>query len=302
MHASKKVGPYLFAAILTVACAASRANYAGEMQSAVKRIYGKDFPDYTFRGTPVGNFGVGTMYSLDITQPNLPIDENWLVGHPNTWFDNSVSSAERSQLMSRIIERGDFGDQSVTEQLTDKLGLSAAVPAIHGLVSGGADINLEKGVKVVLKAAGAKNRRLNWTEFQSAAQNGKIRREILPYLQQRNFVIAADDIELSGYAATITVDKKVNAELAAKLDGLRGTPLGDGSLKVAAGGGTEGTYEVTAVNPVVIAVLYRRPPAAIPLANERIDDWAPVRVDVNVLRPLEDLLITKGRTVPRRNP
>lgn len=280
----------LVLATLTSGC----ANYADEMQKALKRIYKRDFRGYTFRGTPVGNFGVGTMYMNDIENPKVPIEERWLIGHPDTWFPDTLPKEEREALLAKIFVRGPLGSVSLQEDISRKLGLDLTIPVLREILSLGAAFNLEKGVQVTLKASEATNRRMNWTEFEIALRDGKIKPEIKSHVERRDFVLAANDIVLHGYKAAVTIDVKVNPELDAKLTEAVGKVLGkDTQLKVKFTSGTKGTYEVEAVHPVVAAILFKTPPQVAPLAGTDPEDWPTVAIDNRVLKPLEELLSRK---------
>ena len=268
--------------------------YSGEIRNALKRVYRSDFPGYTFRGTPVGNFGVGTIYLNDIQNPSVPIEERWLIGHPNTWFVDAVTEQEKAVLLGKIIEKGPMGSAALTEDISRKLGLDLTVPAIKDIVSVGANVNTEKGVKVTLKASEALNHRMNWDEFQIALRDGKLKPGIAEHVQKRDFVIAADDIVLSGYKALVTVDTKVNPELNAKLTEAVGKVIGqDTNMKIKISSSHAGTFEVETVSPVVAAILFKTPPPAAAQATANISAWPTVTLDPQRLTQLEGLLSHK---------
>jgi hypothetical protein len=269
-------------------------NYSGEVRNALKRVYRSDFPGYTLRGTPVGNFGVGTMYQNDIQNPSVPIEERWLIGHPNTWFVDAVTEQEKSVLLDKIIEKGPMGSAALTEDISRKLSLDLAVPAIKDIVSVGTNINTEKGVKVTLRASDALNHRMNWDEFQIALRDGKLKPSIAEHVQKRDFVIAADDIVFSGYKALVTVDIKVNPELNAKLTEAVGKVIGqDTSMKIKISSSHAGTFEVETVSPVVAAILFKTPPPAATQATANISAWPTVTLDPQRLTQLEHRLAEK---------
>jgi hypothetical protein len=282
------------ALLLAIATSGCTASYSGEIRKALKRVYYSDFPGYTFRGTPVGNFGVGTMYLNDIQNPSSPVEERWLVGHPNTWFVDTVTEQEKTELLGRIIEKGSLGSAALSEDISRKLGLDLTIPAIHELVSAGANVNTEKGVKVTLSASEALNHRLNWDEFQIALRKGKLKPEIGQHIQKRDFVIAAADLVLSGYKAVVTIDTKVNPELNAKLTEAVGKIIGqDTGMKIKISSSHSGTFEVETSNPVVAAVLFKMPPSSAPQAVPDITSWPTATIETGRLTQLEKLLTQK---------
>ena len=53
---------------LIIGCASS---YQKEVKKKLKKEIGVDYPSYTFRSQPVGNFGVGTMYELRVSDKDV---------------------------------------------------------------------------------------------------------------------------------------------------------------------------------------------------------------------------------------
>lgn len=285
------------ALLLIVALAGCAPQYSEEIRGALGRAYA-GFDGYSFRGTPVGNFGVGTMYLKDVTYDPRHVERSWLIGHPDTWFRDDVSADERAALSTRIFVPGPLGAAQLQESISTRLGLDVAMPVIKQVLGAGAKVELERGVSVTLTASRAINRRMNWTEFTTAIRRNKIKPELVDHVGRRNYVIGAADIVLSGYKARVTVDGKVNADLHAKLSKAVGTIVGkDAGLAARISRTADGTFEIEAVDSVVAAVLYKEPPAP-PLGvgafgkvvEVDVDEWSTVKIDTKVLRPLEELL------------
>jgi hypothetical protein len=277
----------LFCAALPLLLLSGCVDYANEIHKALKRTYGRDFPDYTFRWTPTGTFGVGTMYLKDVKDPEKPAKEGMLIGLSQNWFVQNVAGQEKEALLTKIIVAGPLGSTSLKEDISRKTALNAFVPNLRGILSLGADVNMEKGVQVTLKAAEAVNHRINWTEFLIAMRDGKIKPEIKEHFQKHDCLIVEGDIVLSGYEATVTVNEKLNPELNAKLTGAVGKVLDkDSQVKGSFSSSTGRIFEVKAVNPVVVAILLKEPPG-MPEAAADVDQWPTVKIPPPRLKEVE---------------
>lgn len=238
-----------------------QTHYDQEVRSSLTRIYGSDLSEYTFRGNPVGNFGVGTMYLKDLKDPSKTPDQAWLIGHPDSMFEEKLTTQEREQVLNRIIARGSLGSAQLNQNISSNLGLETTFPSLQKLLDASGDVNLSKGVSVVLGASEAINRKLNWTEFTDAVRTNQIKPSITQHVKDGDFVVAAADLVLVGYKAKVTVDKNANAALHAKLNEAVGKVLGkDTSAKVRVQRTDSGGFEVESVDPVVAAVLFKDPP------------------------------------------
>jgi hypothetical protein len=304
--------------MLTIVSTACTSKYADEMRSSLERVYNADFRNYTFRGTPVGNFGVGTIYDKKTTEASsgsADVSEEWLLGHPNTWYVDSLSEDEKELLNQSIFETGTLGRAKLTESISTGLSLEAAVPNIRQILDLGATFELKKGVKVTLTASGAINRQMNWSEFREAALNDKIKGYIKDLLGRVNFVICAKDIVLLGYQAEVAVDSRINPGLSAKLNNAIGKILGvESSLQIKMERKQNGNFTVIATHPVVAAVLYKTPPVTVkttdPAAHtfvtmqkywgDNMDDWTDEKIENTVLNPLEALLSKKEEDRTKR--
>lgn len=247
--------------IVFVFVSGCQTHYDQEVRSSLTRIYGSDLSEYTFRGNPVGNFGVGTMYLKDLKDPSKTPDQSWLIGHPDSMFEEKLTAQEREHLLNAIIARGSLGNARMNQNISSNLGLEAAFPSLQRLLDASGDVNFSKGVNVVLGASEAINRKLNWTEFTEAVRANQIKPAIAQHVKEGDFVVAAADLVLVGYKAKVTVDKNANAALHAKLNEVVGKVLGqETSAKVRVQRTDSGGFEVESVDPVVAAVLFKDPP------------------------------------------
>lgn len=277
-----------------------QTHYDQEVRSSLTRTYGSDLSEYTFRGNPVGNFGVGTMYLKDLKDPSKTPDQSWLIGHPDSMFEERLTAQEREHLLNGIIAQGSLGSARVNQNISSNLGLETAFPSLQTLLDASGDVNLSKGVTVVLGASEAINRKLNWTEFREAVRTNRIKPAIAQHVKEGDFVVAAADLVLVGYKAKVTVDKNANAALHAKLNEVVGKVLGkDTSAKVRVQRTDSGTFEVEAVNPVVAAVLFKDPPRPrgargdgflLTKDADAVEMWRAVQLDRKRLETVESPL------------
>lgn len=265
------------------------ASYSEETKKALIGAFNKkEFPGYTFRGTPVGTFGVGTIYEDD---PAVAIESRWLLGRPDTWYEDSVSKEDRDKWTKRIIVDGDFGSVTLTTDKTKKINVGAILPNILQVIGINANVDLTRNVKVTLSADRATSRKIDWTAFKEAIKANVIRKSVAEVISSKNFVMCAADIVLTGY--TININATRNTALNAQLDGKTKLTekLGEGvGFKVGVSSTGTGTYAVKAADPVVAAVLFKAPPQGVGLnamnnpAADNVDLW-PV---IDMSKPIQE--------------
>ena len=266
-------------------------DYAGAMRQ-VLQTFGRDLPGYQFRGTPIGNFGVGALYLDDLGDPGLQqVESRWFLGGPQTWLQ-PASAADRAQWMSRLVAEGSMGSVNLSHGISREVHASIGLSVLTALV-GSAGIDYSKGVTTVFRADEARNRRLNWAEFEAALAAGRIAPAVAKVVRQGNFIVAAADLLLRGYQAEISVDEGLNPRLAASLRTNALLP----QLSSASGGfrlaeRAQGQFTAVASEPVVAAVLFKRPPPqskSWPDGGGRpaIDDWPGAPISPRALRALD---------------
>jgi hypothetical protein len=271
----------------TTACG---TNYSKEIQTAIKDAFKQDFKNYTFRGTPVGTFGVGTMYLKELGEPdNVAVDDRYLVGHPGSWFAAGVDTTEAKAWNARIIVPGSMGSVQMKKTVSTKLGLEAVVPAIQQVVAAGLDVSYERGVNVTLTAKNASHHKINISEFATAVDSGKINAAVKQRWEARDFLLTAADITLTGYRANVVIDEKVNPALHAKFTGLAGTSTEAGAVKISVQRTATGAFEVIAQEDVVAALLVKEPPSADQFAEDDVDNWPTVNVDQRLLAIVDSI-------------
>jgi hypothetical protein len=263
------------------------ANYSKEVRKALERAYHVNFPSYTFRETPVANFGVGTIYDAEVTRKDINasnVENEWLLAHPNTWYIDSLSDEKKTEINRKIFEEGSLGSVRLEEDISTKLKLETTIPSIKQVL-GGAEVNYENGVKVEVKASEAVNRQMNWCEFVNTFKSGHFKKYIDRIMKRGDFVICAKDVILKGYTVEIVVDLDVNPILYAKLnDEVGKTFVGIGSsFNISVGKTKRGTFEVKTMGPVIAAVMYKSPPSIGDsifgnIRMPRIEDWNNVAI------------------------
>ena len=235
-------------------------DYSGQMQKSMQDNFGRDLKAYTFRSTPVGNFGVGTIYGADLRKQETPEDK-WLLSSVSSWFREDLSEQEKKAELAKIIEGGDFGTVQITKEISHRLTLDAVIPNIRSLLDIGAGVDLTRGVNVTLSATRATNRKLNWGNFVDALNRGLLKQQTKEYVARDDIAMGAADIILEGYSVQVRVEAKADANLKAGLSQLVGKVAGnDAELKVQVQRQENGTFRISSERPVVAAVLYLQPP------------------------------------------
>lgn len=300
----------IFAFILCTAC----VNYSKEMKKAFTKIL-PEYKKYTFRCTPIGNFGVGTIYSAKLLNKNMLPDTSWLIAHPSTWFKDSLTDQEKEEWNKRIFPEGAMGSHTLTENISTKLNLTAAIPNIQTILNVGAAFNLEKGVKITLKAEKLINRQMNWGEFSEALRKDKFKPYVKESIQEKNVLIGCKDLLLKGYSAEITIDENLNPKLNAELNKkAEKTTETESSFGINLTRKKDGHYVALAQEPVVVAVLYMYPPTFVRSVGLKTFMTEEISMDISkaklqgqhvvietkLLKPLEDLLTLSEEKVRLR--
>jgi hypothetical protein len=231
--------------------------YSKENQKTLEAIFKQSFKDYYFHGSPASTFGVGTMY---LDEKHTSIENRWLVGRPESWFAKSLKPEEKSTWLSRIIVEGDLGSRDLTDGGRQRdLHLDVAIPKIGDLLSGGANVDWNRDVKIEAHAAKLSSRKLNWLEFTNAKNSGALDPSIVKTLEDGNVTIAAADVVATGY--NITIDPGANAGLTVKLNATAGkTTTNKGTANFSVSAIDHGKFVLKADSAVVLAVLFKKPP------------------------------------------
>lgn len=280
------------------------ADYASAMRQALRSVTG-DLPGYHFRATPLGNFGVGSLYVDEIANADLAqAESSWYLGSPDTWLAADRSAAERQRLLARLVAEGSMGAVNLDAAGARELHAQASVALLTALV-GSARIDTRSGLDTRVTATDVRNRRLNWAEFEAALRAGRIAPAVADVVRRGRFVVAAADVVLVGYRAEITVDESRNPQVAA---GLRAKTLiptrVQGSAAFQVSEQTAGRFVVSAPQPVVAAVLFKRPP---PVGKDlssptNLDAWPAASVNERAVDAVESRVLKDRQDRQDRQP
>jgi hypothetical protein len=166
-----------------------------------------------------------------------------------------------------------------------KFSLSAVLPALFKLLSVNAGVDYNKSVTVQISFSSATYRPLNWTQLAIDDKSHLIIPEVSAHLGAHDFLITVGDVVLSQYSAQLTFKKNLDVNAKAQLTSAWKQFAKDSSLTADFSDGSNGTYTLTAKNPVIAAVFVGQPPAGVTLeqAEKAI---VPVPLGSNVLRDL----------------
>ena len=264
-------------------------DYAGIIQSSLK-ILGWDLNGFYFRASPVGNFGIGTMYlkQKDVNDPKI-IESNWLLSNPNIWFEETLPETNKQAILKRIIINGSFGSFNTSDSTVTSNSSKLSLP-LFKLLSLDASLDMEKGVKSSISASKAILRKMAWPEFEQAVIENKFSKSLIRVYNNNNYIIAADDIILTGYKVNIEIDNSINPQLSAKLTSEVGKIIGseaNGSFKLKKVG--QNKFEAIADQDVVVALLFKDPP---PLADRGSGpgEWKTAKIDKGDLDKIESFV------------
>lgn len=236
------------------------ASYGAAMRQAISSVAGP-LTGYIFRATPVGNFGVGSVYVDEIAGGDLAlVESSWFLGGPDTWLASTLVPAERQRRIERMVSEGTMGTLRLESAGASDIHAQVGIALVAAL-GGSASLDAQRGVETRFQADEVRQRRLNWAEFQAALRAGQIDRDVATVVAQGRFVLAAADVVLMGYRAEIAVDESRAPELALNLRTKALLPVRvSGSANLRVSESARGRFVITSPQPVVAAVLFKRPP------------------------------------------
>lgn len=279
---------------------APSADYASTMRQALRSFAG-ELPSYYFRATPIGNFGVGSIYLDDVSDPTLKhVESSWFLGGPDSWLAPSLTRSQRQQWLARLVVEGSLGAFDLSTSTSRSLNAQAGMAILSAMV-GNASIDYSNGVETSFQASEVRDRRLNWAEFETALQAGLITPVVARVVRQGQFVVAAADVVLLGYRAQVAVDDSRNPTLSATL---RTNILMPQRSSATAGFSVaeeaHGRFLVTAKQPVVAAILFKRPPPQSKDLGEHtprpaLDAWPDANISHRTIDAIESRVLSGPR-------
>lgn len=284
--------------VITLTALLASCDYSAEVKKSMQRILKQDFRAYHFFATPAGNFGAGTMYLRSAQNRSAAeIGNEALIAIPETYFADHVPAPKRAEILKELFPEAAFGTFSVQEKLATRIGLDVAVPGISGVLTGGAALDLKKGVEVSLEAGRAAVRKLNWTELRRARREKQLADDIVQHLDARDVVIAMNDVVVNGYTAVVRIDAAANATLKGEMDKAAAqAPVTLPTGKVTFSTGQNGTYRITVNEPVVVAILFKEIPVGAQ-ASENADTWPSVSLSKLLASRLGELAVARRLAV-----
>jgi hypothetical protein len=134
MHTRQRIMVCLIV-LLFGAAIASADDYGKEMRKSLKSCFGADYSKYQFLGTPVSNFGTGTMYPRNASQKDFDIKTAGLYGNPQTWWSQSYTQAQIDTLLLPLLPNGNVGAAKCNLNLTKTFSLDAILPSLYKLLT-----------------------------------------------------------------------------------------------------------------------------------------------------------------------
>lgn len=279
----------LFVISLLLGSVAHADDYAKEMRKAFQKAFHADFSKYQFFGTPVSNFGAGTMYPQEAASPDFDITTSGIFGDPKTWWVKQYDRDDDPELLGlldRLLPPGDAGTVSFNLDTSKKFDLSIVLPGLFKILTASGNVNWTKKVKVQLSADKMTNRRINWSEFADDVDKNLIKPRVVQHLTSHDYIITTGDVTLTNYKALLVVDQNLSADAKAQLTNAWKQFGKDSKLDVSFSSAETGTFSITSTKPVVIAVFVGKPPAgavrdnkekpieSVPLGKKSVDQIA----------------------------
>lgn len=268
------------------------AEYAKELQKAIKKSFGRDFPRYQFFGTPVSSFGTATMYPKAARGASFDPTTAGLYGNPETWWIRKQDSDEKQKQyeqeeLKKVRPSGDGGRVGLQMDTSKKFDLSVVLPTLFKLLSAQGNLNIARTTKVTLSASDVENRRLDWTALSAAKKVNLINDAVVRHLDADDYLITTGDLVLHDLKATLIIDRNLSADAKASLE-KAWKAFSEGSKAEFKFGGTSvDNFNVVSQKPVVVAAFVGEPPpGAVRRAGEV--QVTPVKLSPDTIKKLQE--------------
>ena len=269
--------------LLSTLCVAT--DYTKEVRKCVKIAIGDDFKNYQYFSLPVDNFGTATMYPEAAKGQTFDIKTAGLYGDPGTWWTFNDSQRIATEL-DKLRPAAKSGPISATCTTNMKFSLSAVLPALFKLLSVNAGVDYNKSVTVQISFSSATYRSLNWTQLGIDDKTHLIIPEVSAHLGAHDFLITIGDVVLQQYSAQLTFKKNLDVNAKAQLTSAWNQFAKDSALTANFTDGSNGTYTLTAKNPVIAAVYVGEPPPGVSLEKVEQKDVNATPLGAKVLMDL----------------
>ena len=132
------------------------------------------------------------------------------LGDLDTWWEATVTEAERQRPRSAIVVEGPLGFQKVTAPLAKNVKINLAFPLsfLQKLVSANIDINKVNNSSVTVTADTAAQRVIDFGAFFDAVNSGKVRADIAKTIKAGDYLIVNEDLVLYGFQAVVESERQ----------------------------------------------------------------------------------------------
>jgi hypothetical protein len=239
---------------------ASADDYGKEMKKSLKSCFGTDYSKYQFLGSPVSNFGTGTMYPQTATQKDFDIKTAGLYGNPETWWAQSYTQVQIDALLLPLIPNGNAGAVKCNLNLTKNFSLDAILPSLYKVLTLSGKFDYKKSVQVQITADDVVYHPLEWDVLSDYIKDKKIKPSVLAHFDANDYLITIGDIVINKYSIKLVLAKNLSADAQAKLTSAWKQFGANSGLDASFSSGDNGDYSLTATAPVVAAVYVNSPP------------------------------------------
>lgn len=272
----------LLVTLLSLSCG---HNYQRDISKRLETLYGVPNNNRPINGYIFAALlpSVGTMFCTNYADrwPIAP-DNGCQFESPATYFVAGVSDEDKKALLAAIITPVEGGTFTLSDDMTKGVKFDLAMPLLGNLADLNANTEYKKHVTVTINGNQVVKRVVNWDPLLAAQSNGKFNERMREHLAKRDFILAAADIVISGYTATVKVDSGLSASAKSKLEDTFKALAKESSGSVNLDTSNTGSYKFESANPVVVAALYVRPPEGGGHSGARTDvtKWKKVRLSI----------------------
>lgn len=274
---------------LVLTLTACPPKYGDMMRSNFKNALGHDLSKYTFLSYPTDNFGVATIYDQSFDPSNF-VCATWpCLGYPPAPMPTDAS---KILTINGNADVGTGGNITLSTDQQQDIAVNVVLPQIYNVLKVSAGTEWKKHTTVTLAANKGHIRMLDRLSFASYITSLPATNAIKSGYDAGRLVVIVSDFVIDSMTVTIDIDNSDTSNLDASLTGALGGQIGNiigkgASLSFKVDNATKGHYQFETTNPVIVAVLPKRQPAAGVLASQDRYDWSawsPSTLDMNKIR------------------